>query len=230
MKNIRKILSFILSLMLLFSMAACASSGTSKYPPGYEEYTSVLAMRKEEACQRLNMSESDMAQLGRGFNATGKTASFCGKEFDVNLYIWAMEENHYRFAGFTYEKSLGTDQKAAAETISKIANTFTETYGKSKDYYGQADEERFADMSVTELETWLSNAREGVYLDNWAIQSLTTEAAAECMSWFRKNSPNPSILLENLQFYVEMSVSKYENGEIYLRLFYQIRQDEYLAA
>ena len=93
-----------------------------------------------------------------------------------------------------------------------------------------ADEERFADMSVTELETWLSNAREGVYLDNWAIQSLTTEAAAECMSWFRKNSPNPSILLENLQFYVEMSVSKYENGEIYLRLFYQIRQDEYLAA
>lgn len=228
----KKWIAYLLMTVMLFSLAACASSGAevSKYPPGYEEYVSVLAMRKEDAGQRLNLSDSDMEQLGRGFNATGKTASFCGTEFDVNLYIWAMEENHYRFAGFAYEKSLGTDQKAAAETISKIANTFTETYGKSKDYYAQADEERFADMSVTELETWLSNAREGVYLDNWAIQSLTTEAAAECMSWLQANSPYPTMLLENLQFYVEMSVSKYENGEIYLRLFYQITQNEYLAA
>ena len=53
MKLSRIFIAAFLAAIMLLSLVACADKEVSKYPPGYEAYTSVLAMPKEEAYEKF---------------------------------------------------------------------------------------------------------------------------------------------------------------------------------
>ena len=99
MKRFRLILSAALVLVIMLSLVACADKEVYKYPPGYETYTSVLAMPEEAAFEKLRISKSDLTDVF-GFYYTGRHVPFCGGEFDEYLIPGGVKGDGYRFCGF----------------------------------------------------------------------------------------------------------------------------------
>ena len=212
MKKLRLILSAALVLVIMLSLVACADKEVSKYPPGYEAYTSVLAMPKEEAYEKLRISESDLTKVYGIYYYTGRHVPFCGGEFDEYLELSGVEEDGFRFWGFMYEYIVENDPKAAAQVISKVAQTLTETYGPSCGIIGTPDTNRLAEKTLEELEEWLSKPSGGANVDYWVIQSLTTEDTKDFMEKLKESLERPSLqylqkkLLDDPLFYAELYV------------------------
>jgi len=224
----KKLVSFLLALMLLLSLTACASSEASKYPPRYEEYTSVLAMPEDAALEKLKISKSDLTEVYGIFYYTGKRVSFCGGEFDEYLIPGGVKGDGGRIIGFMYDYIVENDPKAAAQVISKVAQTLTETYGPSCGVIGTPDTNRLAEKTLEELEEWLSKPDGGANVDYWAIQSLTTPDAKDYMEKVKETSGLQNSLLEAPLFSVELNVRFNEEGKTTLTISYILQVYEYL--
>jgi len=228
----KKLVSFLLALMLLLSLTSCADKEVSKYPPGYEAYTSVLAMPEEAAFEKLRISKSDLTDVF-GFYYTGRHVPFCGGEFDEYLELSGVEEDGFRFWGFMYEYIVENDPKAAAQVISKVAQTLTETYGPSCGIIGTPDTNRLAEKTLEELEEWLSKPSGGANVDYWVIQSLTTEDTKDFMEKLKESLERPSLqylqkkLLDDPLLYAELYVRFNEEGQTTLTISYKLQPYKY---
>jgi len=230
MKNIRKILSFILSLMLLFSMAACASSGTSKYPSGYEEYASVLCLPIEEALPKLNLSENDKANWSmdkhQNSYTIGKKASFCGTDFDVTLWVTNADKakEDYRFSQFQYTAFIEKDAKKSAELISAVAKKLKESYGETSFPNEYREGDSLADATLQELEQALA-AEHWSCTNVWTIKELESQEALDLLKY--ANEYIGGNAADSIVFMVTMEVGGGSNadGGSYIRLTYGIERE-----
>ena len=121
MKNFRVIISVLIVGMLLFSLIGCGTSGTSNAPPGYKDFASVICMPKEEALQKLNLSESDLSETtSRSYYDTGRTQKICGVDFEYQVAFWPIDgvDRLYRIQ---YRVILD-DPKQAVDTVPFIKN------------------------------------------------------------------------------------------------------------
>ena len=119
------------------------------------------------------------------------------------------------------------DSKAAAQVISKVAQTLTETYGPSCGVIGTPDTNRLAEKTLAELEEWLSKPGGGANVDYWVIQSLTTPDAKDYMEKIKESSGFQNSLLEDLLFYAELSVRTNEEGQTTLTITYTLQPYKY---
>jgi len=192
MKNIRKVLSFILALMLLFPLTACTESGTSNLPPEFDKLVSAMLLPKEEGLKMLGLKETDMVQDESFAYKTGRTVDFCGGKFDLNLRISKCDlegtEGIWRFEYTTVVQ----DGKAAAEVVSAIAKKFTEAYGRSLDPNNGQDPFKLhvAEVSVAEIQKILETSGTQT-VDYWYVKELTSERTAKYAEYIAEAN-NPS--------------------------------------
>ena len=178
----KKLVSFLLALMLLLSLTACASSGASDVPPKFDALLSKYGAPKEEAVKALGISEADLKQSERpGYTSwfykdTGIDVSFCGTNFDLLLL-----DNYDRLDSFLYYASL-TDKKEAAKVVASISEKAKKLYGRAIDLYGGKDDYRMAEKTAAELEELFQSAAVGTEIDYYTINLMTSEDARELLS------------------------------------------------
>jgi len=228
MKNIRKILSFILSLMLLFSMAACAASGTSDAPPKFEELASVICLPKEDALPKLNLSVSDLSEekILAGYHTTGRTRKICGVDFDCQVMIWSPEDVD-RLMRVQYMVIL-EDAKQAANTVLAIAAEITKAGGKAMTPVDSDEPEHFIDITAEKMEELVKSGKGRS--DYWFLGHLTTEDAKAYMAYAAENSVSKPNASDPLSLMVHLNVIKAANEEkfvIFLDYFPEVSQKPY---
>lgn len=210
MKNIRKVLSLILALMLLLSLAACASGGASETPPKYDVLFSKYGAKQEEVLKALDLSELKPSEI-KGLESsstkdTGLDVSFGGADFDLLLTFF--EERLY---GFRYHTKL-EDSKKAAEVVASVVAKAKALYGKPVVWASDGDAEirHIEELTQAELEELFKSGR-GAVSDHYAIQKMTTEDALALLSVLGENS----------------ELNKYwKSGEMILTLSIEIRYGE----
>jgi len=180
-------------------------------PPGYADFVSVLGKPKKEALDILGISDRDLKK-DRKSNSFGKEVTYLVKQklqhlgttFEVYLTFKSLKEDgsDQRFLGFKYITRLEDGQ--AAKTVSRIARELTNAYGKSGDWSTYPDSQRYAEMSITDIEKYLILQNGGRNNDGWVIQSVSTEEAMEVMDWAKTHYLSDT--LDVPQFTVELSV------------------------
>lgn len=201
MKKNRSVIPLLLTLVLLFSLTACAKDEPPTLPSQFEKLASVMLLPKEESLKALGLSESDLVKNEYRIYETGRTVDFCGSNFHLGLGISKCDpEGTDGIYYFEYTAIL-QDDKRAAEVVSAVAKKFTEAYGRSLDPNQNPDKFRLAEASVEELQSEFETY-EFSNTDYWCIQELTSERTVKFAEMIAKNS----ILKPHDKAYLELQL------------------------
>jgi len=170
----KKLVSFLLALILLLSLTACASSGAADAPPVFRDLESVLYLPKEEALQKLNLAEADLTENSWTYYDAGRKQKICGVDFDYEIEIAPINDVE-RLTRVNYMVILD-DPKQAVDTVLAIATAINKSGATAVTPKATNQTERITDFTPEKLEEKVK-AGEANITDDWILGEMTTEGA-----------------------------------------------------
>ena len=212
MKNSCVTASVLIVGMLLFLLVGCGVGETSDAPPGYKEYASVVCLPKEEALQKLNLSESDLGETtSRSYYDTGQLQKICGVDFAYQVAFWPIDGVE-RLYCIQYQVVLD-DTRQAVDTMLAIAEEISNAGAVAITPVSAEQSERFGDTTPEALEEILKTGK-GNITDCWFLGDLTTEEAKAYVAYVTEHSiVKPAEPSDALSMMVHLNIAYAANAD-----------------
>lgn len=184
MKTIRSLTACILIFCMALSLTACSGAESAAFPDGFDKYVSLLGLHEEPVLDKLGVTEADLVRdlvVSKAY-ALAEPVVFHGFSFTP---IFRCSENDRMFTTFEYVQPLTEGNAATAESILDLAKTLTAHLGipYQDGGYLVRDDAFLYQMTLEELEAWLTAGEPSALSNCWPLGPLITEETMAYLAW-----------------------------------------------